>query len=160
MGKILEYNKIKELLPEIHKKGKIVLAGGCFDIVHPGHIAFFENAKKEGDVLIILVESDEAVKKIKGKERPINTLKDRAGTISAIHSIDYVIPLPFFKSDENYFRLVKSVKPDIIAVTVGDPLYNMKLKQAEAVNGKVVEVIERIPDYSTTKIAEKIKMNL
>lgn len=160
MGKIIEYGKIEEYLPNIHKKGKIVLAGGCFDIVHPGHIAFFEKAKQAGDILIVVVESDEAVRKIKGEDRPINTLQDRARTISAIHPVDYVIPLPFFESDKNYFRLVKTIKPDIIAVTGGDPLYSIKSKQAEAVNGRVVEVIERIQDYSTTKIADKIKKNL
>lgn len=160
MKKVLEYEKLEERLPEIRKKGKIVLVGGCFDIVHPGHIAFFEKAKQEGDTLIVLVESDKTVHKIKGEQRPINNQNDRARTISALHTVDFVIPLPFFESDENYFRLVKTIKPDIIAVTSGDPLLEAKTRQAEAVNGRIVEVIKRLPDYSTTKIADKIKNNL
>lgn len=134
---------------------RLVLVGGCFDILHPGHIAFLKKAKALGDHLIILLESDQAVTKRKGQDRPINSAKHRAEALLKETPADTIIILPFPFNDADYDKLVSSLKPAIIATTKGDPYLHHKIRQAERVDGQVVEVIGRIPEHSTTAIITK-----
>ncbi|MBI4092024.1 MAG: adenylyltransferase/cytidyltransferase family protein [Candidatus Levybacteria bacterium] len=157
MGEIITVEQSTGLVKRLKREGKkIVLVGGIFDLIHRGHVEFLEAAKREGDVLIVLLESDEKTREIKGKNRPINTREDRVFVLSRLVMVDYILPLPYFKEDQDYEKLVKMLQPDIIAVTKTDMLKNLKKRYAEAVGGKLVEVISRIKEYSTTKIEEKI----
>lgn len=155
MNKTLPFDTIPEKIKTIKKRGTLVLAGGCFDILHKGHIEFLTKAKKLGDTLIILLESDESVKKRKGTTRPVNTQEKRGSVLSFLPSVDYIIPLPLLKTDLEYYALVKKLEPDIIAVTENDSAYNKKVEQAKMVGGKVVEVTKRLP-YSTTRLVEDL----
>ena len=76
-----------------------VLAGGCFDVLHPGHIVFLEKAKKAGDYLVVLLESDKKIRKLKGKGRPVHSQKERAEILSALKSVDSVVCLPYMEND-------------------------------------------------------------
>lgn len=161
MKKILNIGEAVEIAKELLNKGKsIILSGGCFDILHIGHLIFLENAKKQGDVLFVLLESDAAIKKLKGKNRPINTQKDRASLLEALKIVDYVILLPNLIANENYDEIITQIKPSIIAVTKGDPSIHHKQRQAKKVNGKVVVVTKMIQDQSTTRLAELISKDL
>lgn len=131
---------------------KVVLAGGCFDILHLGHLAFLEKAKKEGDILLVALENDKTIKRLKGKDRPINSQKDRARILSALKVVDYVVLLPPMESHADYFSLVKNLKPDVIAVTSGDPHLEQKKKQARVVGGEVRVVTPLFKTPSTTKL--------
>lgn len=142
---------------EIKEKGKkIVVAGGCFDILHVGHVRFLQNAKKQGDVLFVLLESDENVRKLKGKDRPINSQKDRAEILSSLKPVDYVILLNRMKSDKNYDKLIACLKPDILATTENDPGGIHKLRQAKIIGANVKEVTKRFEDKSTTILRKTI----
>lgn len=155
MGKIISLSKIKNLSAELKKDNqKIVLAGGCFDILHIGHIKFLENAKKSGDILILILESDESIKKLKGEKRPINNQINRAQILAAIESVDYVIPLDKSFKTPDYNKLVETIKPEIIAITSGDPNIENKKSQAKSVGGKVKVVLKHLPEHSTTKLLE------
>lgn len=155
MGKIISVKKTKNLSAKLKKTGKkIVLAGGCFDILHVGHIKFLQNSKKSGDTLVLLLESDESIKKLKGENRPVNNQKNRALILSSVEFVDYVIPLEKNYKDENYADLISKLKPDIIAVTKGDPNESKKKVQANLVGGKVKVVLKNLPDHSTTKLLE------
>ena len=149
MSIILQDSHIKQI-----NNKNIVLIGGCFDIIHPGHIQFLESSKKYGDILILLLESDENIKKIKGESRPLNNQVTRAENLSKLEIVDYIILLKTPKSSNYYYNLVNLLRPAIIAVTVGDPLLEIKKDQAKIVGGKVVEVMERDTRHSST---EKIK---
>jgi len=106
MGEAILVRKITEVVQNIKKQHKkIVLVGGCFDILHPGHVIFLEKAKKVGDILFVLLESDEKVKKIKGANRPIHNQKMRAKVLSVLCCVDYIVMLPFLKSDTDYDKL-------------------------------------------------------
>lgn len=158
MNKILSTEKAAEIANKLNKQSKkIVLAGGCFDILHIGHIEYLTNAKKHGDVLFVFLESDENIKKLKGRNRPINTQADRAAILGSLSIIDYVIPLPVFKKDEEYDNLVISLKPAIIATTKGDSSRAHKDRQAGLIGAKVVDVIEPISNQSTTKLIKVLK---
>lgn len=132
---------------------KKVLVGGVFDILHFGHISFLKSAKALGDYLVVALESDETTRKLKGTSRPIHTQKQRKVMLEAVRFVDQVISLPIMKSDIDYENLVKKVKPNIIAVTKGDPALVKKQAHAEKVNASVVE-IEKIKSRSTSDIAK------
>ena len=118
----IKIDKAIEISNKLRKQGKsIVVAGGCFDILHVGHVRFLQSAKKLGDVLFVLLESDKNVKKLKGETRPINSQKDRAEILSSLKSVDYVVFLPRMKSDEDYDKLITCLKPNILATTENDP---------------------------------------
>jgi rfaE bifunctional protein nucleotidyltransferase chain/domain len=157
MSKIIDIEKAIKISKKIRKTGKtIVLTGGCFDVIHLGHIKFLESAKKQGDILFVFVESDEKVKEIKKENRPINNQHDRADVLSSIRFVDYVVKIPFFTNNDEYDKLVTYLKPTVIAVTKTSGAVRHAKRQAKKIGAKVAQVLGRIPDQSTTKIAKII----
>jgi FAD synthetase len=146
---------LRELPTFLSRKdeGRIVLVGGCFDILHIGHVRFLSEAKGMGDYLVVLLESDKNVKKLKGKNRPIFIQKERAEMLSALESVDLIIPLPMMENDTDYLDLVMKIKPDIIAVTEKDPLIQKKRRQAKEVGGKL-KIVSLTKRFSTSKLAK------
>lgn len=131
-----------------------VLAGGCFDIIHKGHLAFLSAARNEGSYLIILLESDEDITRRKGEKRPHNPQQVRATNLADLGLIDLIILLPGGMKDIDYENVVSLIKPAIIATTKGDPYRMHKELYAKGIGGKVIDVIDRLPDYSTTSLLE------
>ena len=131
-----------------------VLVSGCFDILHIGHVKFLKAAKNAGDYLVVLLESDEKVKKLKGPNRPIHNQSQRAEMLESLKMVDEVIKLPTITTYEQYLTVVKKIKPDIIAITSGDPNWEIKKRMAKEVGGKVEVVITRINKYSTSSISK------
>lgn len=158
MNKIITLQKITQVIKSVHNTGKsIVLVGGCFDILHIGHIKFLEEAKKMGDILLVLLESDPKVKKLKGKNRPYFTQKERACVIASLLYTDYVILLPEINQDRDYERLVMQLKPDIIAVTENDPLLEKKKQQADVAGGEL-KTVPFIKTFSSSRLAKILGM--
>lgn len=135
-----------------NKRKKIVLVGGCFDVFHFGHLVFLKNAKKMGGFLTVALESDEFIHAVKHK-RPIHNQIQRAQILASFVMVDAVILLPFFKSDEDYFQLVQSLKPKIIAVTQNDPNISKKQEQAKMVGANVEIATDVIGQFTSSKIA-------
>lgn len=153
MEKIINIDKAVKISKKLRYQGKsIVLAGGCFDILHIGHIDFLNEAKKRGDVLFVLLESDESIRRIKGNNRPINSQADRVRILSALLSVDYAIILPQLSGNKEYDEILARIKPDIIATTEGDKNREHKERQAKLTGAKVVDVIKNISNKSTTKL--------
>ena len=134
---------------------KIVLVGGCFDVLHFGHIQFLKAAKKYGDFLVVALESDEFIRKFKHRQ-PVHTQLERAVILKQIRAVDKVICLKLFKSYEDYLNLVKKIKPAVIAVTKEDPQLENKKKQAKLVGATVKTVINRVNNLSSNKIIAKL----
>lgn len=155
MAHVFSVNNVSQIASSIEEEGQsVVLAGGCFDILHPGHTAFLEAAKLHGDRLVILLESDEQIKKIKGDNRPVNSQKIRAANLMELTAVTDVVLLEGIPTDNDYDRIVSLIKPAIIATTQNDPFIYHKDRQAKIVNGVVKEVIKRLEDYSTTKLIQ------
>jgi rfaE bifunctional protein nucleotidyltransferase chain/domain len=153
MKKILSIDEVAKVTNELHEINKtIVLAGGCFDILHVGHITFLEQAKHEGDVLMLLLESDAVIRKQKGDNRPVNTQRDRAVILAALEVVDYVVLLPETVDNTFYDSLVNQLKPAIIATTAGDRNRMHKERQAAMLGAKVIDVTPEIKDQSTSRI--------
>ena len=118
MDKILTPEQAVQEATKLNQEGKhIVLAGGCFDILHIGHITFLDKAKEQGDSLFVLIEHDENIKKTKGPGRPINSQDDRAKILASLSVVDYVVKLPAIIDNKLYDNLVIQLKPAIIATT-------------------------------------------
>lgn len=136
----------------LKKIPKTVLVGGCFDVLHPGHVIFLEKAKKAGDRLIVLLESDEKIKKIKGSGRPIHTQKERAIVLKALKFVDSVVMLPFIDKDEDYDGIIKKIQPNIIAATKGAADNYHKQRIARLIGAKLKYVTKVIGNHSTSQI--------
>ncbi|HVP80551.1 MAG TPA: adenylyltransferase/cytidyltransferase family protein [Thermodesulfobacteriota bacterium] len=152
MASAVNLQELETFLPK-EDKGRIVLAGGCFDILHIGHVRFLSEAKKMGDYLVILLENDEKVKKLKGKNRPIFTQEIRAEMLSALICVDLVVALPMMENDSDYLKLVMKIKPHIIAVTENDPHMEKKKLQAEIVGGEM-RAIPFVKTLSSSALAK------
>ncbi|MCF7870535.1 MAG: adenylyltransferase/cytidyltransferase family protein [Candidatus Omnitrophica bacterium] len=150
MVKKQSISSLKKIVSILKQKGKtIVFTNGCFDLIHPGHIKIIKEAKKKGDVLIVGLNSDKSVKKIKGKTRPLLNQKARATILSAIQYIDY---LTIFDQKTPYL-LIKALKPDILVKGQDWP-------KDKIIGRKLVKKIVQLkmsPGYSTTNIIKKIK---
>lgn len=158
--KIVNIQKAIKISEKLRHQGKsIVLAGGCFDILHLGHINFIKKAKEQGDVLILLLESDQSIREKKGEERPINNQQVRAQILAAIIYVDYVVLLPKLEN-KDYDAIISSISPAIIATTEGDLQRVHKERQGKIIGAKVVDVIPAITDASTTKIANILSKEL
>ncbi len=158
MNKILKVNEAIKIAQKLREQNKtIVLVGGCFDIIHIGHIKLLEKAKTLGNVLIVLLENDKNVRKIKGKNRPINSQKNRAYVLEALKPVDFVVMLPNMQSDFQYDKIIGEIKPSIIATTINDPDISHKIRQAKKNNAKVIPIIKRVSNQSTTRLAKLIE---
>ena len=155
MNKIIT---LKQLDKIERSRGKLVLVGGCFDIFHIGHLRFLEEAKKTGDLLLVALEPDKTVKKLKGKTRPIHNQTERSQILAELFTVDYVLLLESLNTDAQYFSLVKKIKPDIIAVTENDPILEKKKKQAEEVGGKII-IIPKLITPSTTQLTKLLEID-
>jgi rfaE bifunctional protein nucleotidyltransferase chain/domain len=136
---------------------KTVLVGGCFDFIHFGHVTFLDEAKKHGDKLIVMLESDETIKRLKGDDRPYHTQKQRKIMLESLRMVDEVLLLPPHMTDADYLETIKKIKPDSIALTEGDPILEKKLKQTETVGASAV-VIPKVLTHSTSSLAKLLKL--
>jgi D-beta-D-heptose 7-phosphate kinase / D-beta-D-heptose 1-phosphate adenosyltransferase len=132
---------------------KIVFTNGCFDILHRGHITYLNQAKSLGDILVVGVNSDNSVRRLKGHDRPINSLEDRSLVLAALSCVDHIIP---FDSDTPK-DLIRSVKPDVFVK--GGDYTRENLPEASLVEslGGRVEILPYIQDQSTTGTIERIQ---
>jgi D-beta-D-heptose 7-phosphate kinase / D-beta-D-heptose 1-phosphate adenosyltransferase len=131
------------------KKKKLVFTNGCFDILHIGHIKYLEEAKRLGDILILGLNSDNSVRKIKGENRPINNQSDRAYILASLEVVDYLVVF----EEETPFDLIKLIKPDVL-VKGGD--YKDKEIIGEDIV-KEVKLVKFINNKSTSQTIERIK---
>ena len=150
MGKIKTVTSLAAEISKLKRQGKkIVFTNGCFDLIHPGHIKILRDAKRKGDILIVGLNSDSSIKKIKPKDRPILNEKARAKTLEAFEMVDFVI---LFKETTPY-NLIKTIKPHVL-VKGGD------WGKDQIIGSGLVKKIYRVklyPGHSTTSIINKIK---
>jgi len=137
-------------------KKTIILVTGVFDLLHSEHVAFLQNAKDLGGRLVVGIESDSRVRKLKGEGRPVQSALERKKTLIALKFVDKVFILPNqFETESDHLHLLKLVKPDILAVSSHTPHLDVKRRLMKQVGGKVVVVRNHNPNISTTKILQK-----
>ncbi|MDY0325549.1 MAG: D-glycero-beta-D-manno-heptose 1-phosphate adenylyltransferase [Candidatus Cloacimonadaceae bacterium] len=154
IDKIVPGIEIADISEDLHLSGQqIVFTNGCFDIIHAGHVAYLSQAKALGDILIVGLNSDASVKRLKGDGRPINTQQDRALVLAAFSFVDYVV---IFEQNTP-LALIKEVEPDIL-VKGGDwPISKIVGSDFVMERGGRVLSLNFVEGLSTTGILERLK---
>ena len=150
---IKSFKDIQMLVKRYRANGKkIVFTNGCFDILHVGHVKYLQVAKSFGDILIVGLNSDASVSRLKGPTRPVNIAEDRAYLLAALEAVDFVVPF----SEDTPYELIKMIEPDVL-VKGGD-------YEGKAVVGtefaKELKLVEFVDGKSTTQTIQKIQGNL
>ena len=149
-----DWDAMERLAAAYRRDGRrVVFTNGCFDILHRGHITYLNQAKALGDVLVVGLNSDDSVHRLKGPERPINPLEDRAHVLAALSCIDHIVPF----DDDTPVRLIERIRPDVF-VKGGDYRPDMLPERAtvEALGGEV-HILPYVEDRSTTGIIQQIR---
>ena len=153
-NKLKTWEEITEIIKNLKNRNKkIVFTNGCFDILHSGHVQYLAEAKELGDILILGLNSDSSVKRLKGNDRPINNERERSVVLSALCTISHIV---VFKEDTPY-KLINHIKPDIL-VKGGDwkPKDIVGSDIVSSYNGEV-KSLSFIDGKSTTDIINKLK---
>lgn len=146
----------EELLPLVEEAKEqnetVVMTNGCFDILHAGHVAYLEEAKSLGDRLIVAVNDDDSVRKLKGESRPVNALQDRMAVLAGLAAVDWVVPF----SEDTPARLIQSMLPDILVK--GGDYRSDEIAGAKDVlrNGGEVRVLAFREGHSSSRIIDKL----
>jgi len=151
--KITTLARLKRKVRRLKQKGKrIVFTNGCFDILHYGHIKYLADAKAKGDYLVVAVNSDESIKRIKGNKRPIIRQADRLKTVAALASVDFAV---LFRED-NPLKVIEALKPDILIKGSDWSKKNIVgASLVESYGGKILTV-NLVKGRSTSAIIKKI----
>lgn len=152
-AKIQKLGKLQKTISGLKKNAKtIVFTNGCFDLLHFGHVKYLEDAKAKGDILVVGVNSDASVKKIKGKKRPIISQEDRIRVIAALESVDFAVLF----EEETPIKVIKTIQPDILVKGADwnkNEIVGSDFVQSYA--GKIAR-IKLVKGRSTTDLIKKI----
>jgi len=153
MNKILDWKNLKEEVDRLRRQGKkIVFTNGCFDILHVGHARYLRQAREKGDLLILGLNSDASVRKIKGEKRPLIPQEERADLLACLEFVDYVTIF----EETTPLELILYLKPDVL-IKGGDWAEEQVVGRKEVMSwGGAVAIIPEIPGASTTNIVGKI----
>ena len=156
MAEIVSYGELKNKIEYLRSKKKdlvVVATNGCFDILHVGHVRSLQKAKKLGDILVVGLNSDESVKKLKGSGRPVNNENARLEVLAALEVVDFVSIF----NEKTAVKFLEILKPDIYVKGKDYDLNDIpEAKLVKNYGGKVVQ-IPLVPEYSTTSLISKIK---
>lgn len=132
---------------------KVVFTNGCFDLLHPGHVRYLEDARALGDVLIVGLNGDDSISRLKGETRPINPLKDRAHMLKGLRAVDMVVSF----DEDTPIKLIEALLPDVL-VKGGDYQPDDIVGASEVrANGGEVIVVPFLDGYSSTKLIQRIQ---
>ncbi len=152
-GRVLDAGQLGQKLDQARREGKtVVLTNGCFDVLHRGHTSYLNQARQLGDLLVVAINSDDSVRRLKGPSRPLNSASDRSGVLAALSCVDYVTVF----GEDTAVELVQRIKPDVYAKG-GDYSLDMLSEADEVASyGGHVAILDYVPDHSTTALVEKM----
>jgi len=153
MGSVLAVQKLATIRRELRRRRKkVVFTNGAFDIIHRGHAEYLQAARRLGDVLIVGLNTDASIRRIKGKGRPINKNQDRAAVLSALGCVDYVC---FFGADTPR-RLIRALVPDVLVKGADWKIDEIVGRDVVEKQGGVVKTIRLVGGRSTTNTIERV----
>ncbi len=153
MSEIVGLRKLQDIREKLRRRGKtIVFTNGVFDILHVGHLSLLEKARSFGDVLVVAVNSDDSVRRLKGRGRPLVPYKDRARLLAALEPVDYVVRF----SEDTPLRVIKKIRPDVL-VKGADYTISEIVGAAEVKSwGGEVRRVRILPGRSSSGIIRKL----
>jgi len=154
MSNIKSNKEIKEIREQLKKQSKkVVFTNGCFDLIHSGHVDYLVKAKEMGDVLILALNTDESIKRIKGDKRPILRQDERAFIVSNLKPVDYVT----FFNEDTPAEIISELIPDILVKGADWSIDKIIGREIVEANGGEVKTIKFVNDQSTSNIIKIIK---
>lgn len=151
--KIKNLKELKKIVFTFKNKGKkIIFTNGCFDLFHYGHIKYLEDAKGKGDILVVAINSDSSVRRIKGNKRPIINEQERLRTVAALESVNYAVLF----SEDTPIKVIKSLKPDILVKGADWDEKDIVGRDFVLSYGGRVSTIKLVKGLSTTNLIKKI----
>lgn len=153
-SKIVSREELKKIAEDLKSNGKrLISTSGCFDILHAGHVEYLEEAKQKGDYLIVMLNTDASVRRLKGETRPIVSEKDRAIVLAALETVDYVCLF----DETTPCQLIEEIQPDV--VIKGGDYKGQYIPEMDivAVYGGKVDYVVLVEGHSTTNIVKKIE---
>ncbi len=153
MGKFVKVDELNSELQKIRKNKKVVFTNGCFDILHAGHVTYLQQARSLGDYLVVGLNADKSVTRLKGPTRPVQCEEDRGFILSALSCVDFVVLF----QDDTPKKLIESISPDIL-VKGGDwPVDKIVGADYVMSKGGQVKSLPFVEGKSSTSIIEKVK---
>ena len=151
--KITELQELKEKLASLRKAGRrVVFTNGCFDILHAGHVRYLTAARKEGDLLVVGLNSDRSVRRIKGPERPLVDQQQRSEVLAGLACVDFIVVF----DEPDPLHVIQTLRPDVLVKGADWPEDRIiGADVVKAVGGRVVR-IPMLPEISTSAIIERI----
>jgi len=151
--KIKKINEMRGAVARLRAEGKkVVFTNGCFDILHVGHVRYLKKAKSYGDVLVVGLNSDRSVRRIKGEKRPILPQRERSEILAALEFVDYIVPF----GEPDPLRLIETLRPDVLVKGADWPLDRIIGREVvKKIGGRVVRV-PLVRGASSTGIIERI----
>jgi D-glycero-beta-D-manno-heptose 1-phosphate adenylyltransferase len=152
---MMDLQELRRLRAEYRQEQKtVVFTNGCFDILHAGHVRYLSEAKQQGDILIVGLNSDESVRRLKGAGRPVNPAADRAEVLAGLRSVDHVVVF----GEKTAAELVRQLQPDVY-VKGGDYTVDQLPEASEvaAYGGRTV-LVSLVPGRSTTNVIQRLQM--
>src|ERR1700759_2196872 len=157
LDKISDLPKLKETISAWKNEGKkVVFTNGVFDLLHIGHITYMAKASELGDKLIIGLNSDESVKRIKGDDRPVNDQNSRAALLAALFFVDAIVVF----EEDTPLNIINAVMPDILVKGAHSAIKNILGGKEVIANGGEVKTIDFVEGYSSTSIIQKIRKQI
>lgn len=153
-SKIVSRDRLRELLAEHRGRGdRVVFANGCFDTLHVGHVRYLEGARREGDVLVVAVNTDSSVRALKGSGRPILPESARTDLVAALRAVDYVVLF----SEPSVDALLESLRPDVHAKGTDYTTETVPERITAARLGIRVAIVGDPKDHSTRELLESVR---
>jgi D-beta-D-heptose 7-phosphate kinase/D-beta-D-heptose 1-phosphate adenosyltransferase len=151
---VANLEQLAECVTSYKRQGRrVVLTNGCFDILHRGHVTLLEQARALGDVLVVAVNTDEGVQRLKGSGRPVNALADRMAVLAALGCVDHVVAF----GEDTPVEVIRALRPDVFVK--GGDYTRERLPEAALVEelGGIVRILPYVENHSTTRLLERIQ---
>ena len=145
--------ELVETLEALRVAGKrIVMTNGCFDLIHPGHVRYLQQASVLGDVLIVAVNDDDSVRRLKGESRPLNTVEDRMAVLAALSGVDYVVPF----TEDTPERLIGLLAPDVLVKGGDYSVEQIAGHESVLERGGEVRILDFVTGHSTSDLISRM----
>lgn len=152
MSKIKSLPALRKILAALRTKGKkIVFTNGCFDLLHRGHVEYLRKARQMGDLLVVGLNSDASVRRLKGAGRPVNRQADRAAVLAALESVDFITIF----NEDTPLKTIKALLPDVLVKGADWDKKGVVGKDIVESRGGAVRLVKFLKWYSTTRILKK-----
>ena len=150
--KLHDRAKLAATLHLLRESSTVIFTNGCFDILHPGHVDLLQRARALGDILVLGLNSDDSVRRLKGPTRPINALAERAFVLAGLSAVDYIAPF----EEDTPLELIRAIQPDVL-IKGGDwPVEKIVGREVVEARGGTVLSLPLLPGYATTDLVRRI----